>query len=149
MSRAFEVWYRLNYSHPLTDYMRHISEMLGTACLPAYVLLSEPTRRADSAVILANAYRRHEKPIFQLDRVAKVTRQHHARIIQFQLQSSVDKNRIWTINVAQGDRDFCKIDVGTVMAHQHIFDIPILPTDYRVVVMDCRAKDPAQWCEVC
>ena len=149
MSRAFEVWYLLNSSHPLHGYLQYISTSLGTACLPAHVRLSEPTRRADSAVILANAYRSHEKPTFHMSRSANVTRQNNTRIIQFRLNPSVDRNRLWTLNVAQKDNDFCKIDLGTVMANKFIFDVPILPSDYRSAVMDCRSRHPANWCEVC
>ena len=148
MSRGYEVWYILKTTHPLHEYLRQISAALDTARFPAHICLAEPTPRADTAALLANAYRLHDKPQFDMPTFPTIARTQSMRYIQFNLRASIDKNRTWSLIVAQAPRDFCNDELGRIMANYHLYSTTIHPSDYRIAVMDCRSRDPAEWHEI-
>ena len=70
------------------------------------------------------------------------------RYIQFNLHATVDKNRTWSLIVAQAPRDFFNSEMGRIMANYHLYSTTIHPSDYRIAVMDCRSRNPTEWVEI-
>ena len=136
---GYSIWYLLNEDSDLHDHIRSMNKRLGTVGLPAHIPI-HGNLVLNTAKILFRCYDKKIRPTFHISERPLVLASERKKHLSYSLIAP-ETHRVWDLPIASRTAMFFNHELSNVAVKKKY----ILPEEYALVIMDCRAVDRSLW----